>query len=53
MKSDIRKKMRAIRVQLKLHSITEKEKEKLRKDLNALKKLSKVKNKDDKISSTE
>ena len=47
MKNDINKEMRAIRVQLKLHDISEKEKEKLREDLNALKKLAKEKNTDD------
>ena len=42
--------MRAIRVQLKLHSVTEKEKERLREDLNVLKKLFKEKNTEEKAS---
>ena len=37
MKSDINKKMRAIRVQLKLHNIGEKDKERLREELRKLK----------------
>ena len=51
MKSKISKEMRAIRVQLKLHSVTEKEKERLREDLNVLKKLFKEKNAEEKASS--
>jgi len=51
MKSKLSKEMRAIRVQLKLHSITEKEKEKLREDLNGLKKLSKEKKTEEEVSS--
>jgi len=39
MKSDISKEMRVIRVQLKLHDISEKEKERLREELRKLKKI--------------
>ena len=51
MKSKLSKEMRAIRVQLKLHSVTEKEKEKLREDLSVLKKLFKENNAEEKASS--
>ena len=47
MKSKLSKKMRAVRVQLKLHTNTEEEKVKLRKELNALKELSDEKNTDE------
>ena len=50
MKSKLSKEMRAIRVQLKLHNIGEKEKEELREELRKLKKISQDKNADVKAS---
>ena len=50
MKSELSKKMRAIRIQLKLHTNTEEEKVKLREELNAVKKFSNEKKIDEEIS---